>query len=152
MGTRAYRMGLAMLAALAISVVPGLARRHGHGYGRGRHRVEAWRDHDHNRHRERYWRQSNRRYWNERSDREDDRDRDNRENSWYRRGFWRQSNRGYWNIGGNGWQFNRPPGWNRGRKRGWGNCDLPPGLAKKEGCYSPYYFGGQQQFIWIPIP
>ncbi len=30
----------------------------------------------------------------------------------------------------------RPPGWNRGRKTGWGDCDLPPGLAKKEGCHS----------------
>jgi hypothetical protein len=29
---------------------------------------------------------------------------------------------------------NHPPGWSRGRKAGWGNCDLPPGLAKKRGC------------------
>ncbi len=28
----------------------------------------------------------------------------------------------------------RPYGWNQGRKVGWGNCDLPPGLAKKYGC------------------
>ncbi|MCI0721745.1 MAG: hypothetical protein L0338_22660 [Acidobacteria bacterium] len=28
----------------------------------------------------------------------------------------------------------RPPGWDRGRKVGWGNCDVPPGLAKKFGC------------------
>jgi hypothetical protein len=28
----------------------------------------------------------------------------------------------------------RPPGWDRGRKVGWGNCDLPPGQAKKYGC------------------
>jgi len=28
----------------------------------------------------------------------------------------------------------RPPGWQRGRKTGWGNCDVPPGLAKKESC------------------
>jgi hypothetical protein len=33
---------------------------------------------------------------------------------------------------------NRPPGWNHGRKRGWGNCDLPPGQAKKEGCRSTF--------------
>lgn len=26
---------------------------------------------------------------------------------------------------------NRPPGWSHGRKRGWGNRNLPPGLAKK---------------------
>ena len=28
----------------------------------------------------------------------------------------------------------RPSGWNRGRKTGWGNCDVPPGQAKKYGC------------------
>ena len=28
-----------------------------------------------------------------------------------------------------------PPGWSHGRKAGWRNCDLPPGLAKKRGCY-----------------
>lgn len=28
----------------------------------------------------------------------------------------------------------RPPGWDHGRKVGWGNCDVPPGLAKKVGC------------------
>ncbi len=26
-----------------------------------------------------------------------------------------------------------PPGWGHGRKTGWGNCDMPPGLAKKNG-------------------
>lgn len=29
----------------------------------------------------------------------------------------------------------RPPGWDRGRKVGWGDCDLPPGLAMKSGCH-----------------
>jgi hypothetical protein len=28
----------------------------------------------------------------------------------------------------------RPPGWDQGQKRGWGDCDVPPGLAKKRGC------------------
>ncbi len=28
----------------------------------------------------------------------------------------------------------RPRGWSRGRKTGWGDCDLPPGQAKKHGC------------------
>ncbi len=31
--------------------------------------------------------------------------------------------------------YGRPPGWDRGRKVGWGQCDVPPGLAKKEGCH-----------------
>ena len=30
-------------------------------------------------------------------------------------------------------------GWDRGRKVGWGNCDLPPGLAKKYGCPGSWY-------------
>jgi hypothetical protein len=28
----------------------------------------------------------------------------------------------------------RPPGWSHGRKTGWGDCDVPPGQAKKIGC------------------
>jgi len=36
-------------------------------------------------------------------------------------------------------QYNEPPGWNHGRKAGWRNCDLPPGLAKKRGCYPTRY-------------
>lgn len=31
-------------------------------------------------------------------------------------------------------RYNEPHGWSHGRKAGW-NCDLPPGLAKKRGCY-----------------
>jgi hypothetical protein len=33
----------------------------------------------------------------------------------------------------------RPPGWDRGRKVGWGNCDVPPGLAKKVGCTNRFF-------------
>ena len=36
-------------------------------------------------------------------------------------------------------RYNRPAGWEHGRKAGWGNCDLPPGLAKKRGCYPTGY-------------
>ncbi len=32
----------------------------------------------------------------------------------------------------------RPRGWDRGHKRGWRGCDLPPGLAKKYGCHSSF--------------
>ena len=39
----------------------------------------------------------------------------------------------------------RPRGWDRGRKVGWGACDLPPGLAKKYGCRSTF-FGRQRYF------
>ena len=30
----------------------------------------------------------------------------------------------------------RPPGWSHGRKTGWGDCDVPPGQARKHGCHS----------------
>ena len=36
-------------------------------------------------------------------------------------------------------RYNEPPGWSHGRKAGWGHCDLPPGLAKKRGCYPTRY-------------
>lgn len=29
---------------------------------------------------------------------------------------------------------NAHPGWNKGKKTGWGGCDVPPGQAKKVGC------------------
>jgi hypothetical protein len=29
----------------------------------------------------------------------------------------------------------RPAGWDKGKKTGWGNCDVPPGQAKKVGCH-----------------
>jgi hypothetical protein len=35
----------------------------------------------------------------------------------------------------------RPPGWSRGKKTGWGNCGLPPGQAKKYGCRTYVYQG-----------
>jgi len=35
----------------------------------------------------------------------------------------------------------RPPGWSRGKKTGWGDCGLPPGQAKKYGCRSYSYRG-----------
>jgi hypothetical protein len=35
----------------------------------------------------------------------------------------------------------RPPGWDRGRKTGWGACSMPPGQAKKFGCNPIRFFG-----------
>lgn len=31
---------------------------------------------------------------------------------------------------------NRPPGWDKGKKTGWGDCNVPPRQAKKSGCDS----------------
>ena len=39
------------------------------------------------------------------------------------------------------WTFGndqRPRGWSKGNKTGWGNCDVPPGQAKKMGCNSAF--------------
>ena len=49
----------------------------------------------------------------------------------------------------------RPHGWSQGRKVGWGNCDLPPGLAKKYGCHANYYYDRRvyrRPAIVIPLP
>ena len=43
----------------------------------------------------------------------------------------------YYSIGGRYYGPYRE-GWSNGRKVGWGNCDLPPGLAKKYGCSGAY--------------
>jgi hypothetical protein len=44
----------------------------------------------------------------------------------------------------------RPPGWSHGRKRGWGNCDLPPGQAKKYGCSSYFWQSPRPPVIIVP--
>ncbi len=41
----------------------------------------------------------------------------------------------------------QPPGWSKGKKTGWGNCDLPPGQAKKYGCRS-YVYGGRTHYYY----
>ena len=51
----------------------------------------------------------------------------------------------------------RPPGWDRGRKTGWGACSVPPGQAKKIGCNPGFFTGGRNQprprpVIVIPLP
>ncbi len=35
----------------------------------------------------------------------------------------------------------RPPGWSKGKKTGWGDCDVPPGQAKKVGCQPDRHAG-----------
>jgi hypothetical protein len=32
----------------------------------------------------------------------------------------------------------RPAGWSHGRKTGWGNCNQPPGQARRSGCHSNF--------------
>jgi hypothetical protein len=76
-------------------------------YGQGGN----WRDRDGDGDRD-YWRHRHHRY-HRRHDDDDDDDRG-----------WRNNGR---------WNGSTPPGWQHGRKTGWGNSDLPPGQAKKQG-------------------
>ena len=52
----------------------------------------------------------------------------------------------------NGWEYRTydrgqtPPGWSKGKKTGWGNCNLPPGQAKKYGCNQYRYQG--RDYYW----
>jgi hypothetical protein len=48
----------------------------------------------------------------------------------------------------------RPAGWSHGRKTGWGNCDLPPGQAKKHGChhYGHRYYRARTVRKPAPLP
>ncbi|MGI9103876.1 MAG: hypothetical protein ACR2IF_15660 [Terriglobales bacterium] len=56
-------------------------------------------------------------------DRDHDRDRDRARDARreHRNGVFAQNN-------------GTPPGWSKGKKTGWGDCDVPPGQAKKIGC------------------
>src|SRR6185295_15889044 len=51
-----------------------------------------------------------------------------------------------------GWEYRTydkghyPPGWSKGKKTGWGNCNLPPGQAKKYGCNQYKYEG--RDYYW----
>jgi hypothetical protein len=51
-----------------------------------------------------------------------------------------------------GWEYgrfegdHRPPGWSKGNKVGWKSCGLPPGQAKKYGCYRYRYH--DRDYYW----
>ena len=68
----------------------------------------------------------NHQHGNKQADRDDDRGWDHRDGYEYRT---------------YGDRDERPPGWNHGKKTGWGNCGLPPGQAKKYGCRTYVYQG-----------
>ena len=112
--TRPIRFWLILAAGLMLAPLPALAQGRGHGpEGRTRDKAEIERhDRDHDR--------------NHRRDDDRDRDGNNDRDDHHGRNF-HSSSHG---------PASRPPGWDRGRKTGWGNCDEPPGLAKKDGCPS----------------
>ncbi len=66
-----------------------------------------------------------------------DNDRDDDRANWERRGDYE-----YRTYRGD----DRPPGWSHGKKTGWGNCNLPPGQAKKYGCNRYRYQG--RDYYW----
>lgn len=79
---------------------------------------------------------------NPHEDRADDRgrhDRDRDDDRWERRDGYEY--RAYGDRDG------RPPGWSRGQKTGWRNCGLPPGQAKKYGCYT-YVHEGRRYYYY----
>ncbi len=41
----------------------------------------------------------------------------------------------------------RPPGWSRGNKTGWRDCGMPPGQAKKYGCWT-YVNEGRRHYYY----
>ena len=44
-----------------------------------------------------------------------------------------------------------PPGWRHGKKKGWGDCDVPPGQAKKQGCYEYHHASAPPRVIERPV-
>ena len=71
------------------------------------------------------------------ADRDHDRDDDRDHDRWERRDKYE-----YRTYRGD----ERPPGWSKGKKTGWGNCNLPPGQAKKYGCNNYRYEG--RDYYW----
>ena len=148
-----------MLTVLALCLLsPGASFAQGQGHrnrwdedkDKFEHRDRSWdrnKDWDHDRDEDRDRRAL---WWGRHrdGDRDDDRDEDHdgwRGRWWHRRGDAdRDDDRdtGWWSRGRHrhgGWDDNfgrtgRPPGWDRGRKTGWGGCDVPPGQVKKVGC------------------
>ena len=113
---------LALIAAFAI-FVPALHADHGHGRdkdnGRGNHGRKDFRHDDHGR--------------------DHDHGRAMRDDGpWEHRGHYEY--RSYDRDG-------RPPGWMRGRKVSWNYCGLPPGQARKYGCWS-YLYQGRRYYYY----
>lgn len=98
-------LSIACLAGSLIAAPAFADRDHDHDKDRDDHHSEHHdRDHDRDRDHHRDW------------DRDHDRDPEHHREHHYRR------------TNGD------PPGWEHGKKKGWGDCDVPPGQAKKHGC------------------
>lgn len=114
---------LALLLALALSTTAfAQGKSQGKGHGKGNSQAQKVEHGNGNAHNDDYDRGNGNR-------RDDD-------HLWDRRGDWEY--RTY--DGGQ-----QPPGFSKGKKTGWGNCDLPPGQAKKYGC-NTYRWGGRTHY------
>lgn len=113
------RRWLAILALMAAlgMVTPAAMADHGWDKNKGNPHGKHFRDDEHGRGR--------------REGRRDD-------GRWERRG--RYEYRSYAREG-------RPEGWMRGRRVGWGYCGLPPGQARKYGCWS-YLYQGRRYYYY----
>ena len=83
--------------------------------------VPAFAKHDGDKHKDK----SDKHEWKDKEKEHKDKDKEHKKE-------WREHDRDreHGRVANNG----RPPGWDKGKKTGWGNCDVPPGQAKKEGC------------------
>ncbi|HTM89715.1 MAG TPA: hypothetical protein VL155_16045 [Terriglobales bacterium] len=119
--SRRWLATLALISALAVAT-PALMADHGWDRDKGEHGNKHFREDDHGR----------------RGDRDDHRRHDRDGDRWERRGRYE-----YHTYDRDG----RPPGWARGRRVGWGYCGLPPGQARKYGCWS-YIYEGRRYYYY----
>jgi hypothetical protein len=101
---------LTFTGALALSLLPAAAMAEGKGHGKGNGKNHA-KQHDRD------------------DDRGHDRDRDND------RDHDRDGDHDRDDHGNHVADSSRPAGWSKGKKTGWGDCDVPPGQVKKYGCH-----------------
>lgn len=114
MQARIMKFFLALALAFTLAPSTALAAGHGHGGGFGGFGNRD-RDHDHDSDKDRDHHHAKDRDKDRDHDRDADHDRDrDRDHDRDAR--------------------NTPPGWKHGKKKGWGDCDVPPGQAKKMGC------------------
>lgn len=127
--SRRWLAVLALMAALGVAA-PSLMADHGwdKDKDRGNPHGKHFRDDEHGRRGDRN--EHGRAYRERRGDRDDAR--------WERRGSYE-----YRSFD----RDDRPPGWMRGRKVSWNYCGLPPGQARKYGCWS-YLYQGRRYYYY----
>jgi hypothetical protein len=137
--SRRWLAVLALMAALGVAA-PALMADHGWDKDKGEGHGKHFREDDHGRRGDRddHARRGDRNDHARGGDRDDRRRGDRDDARWERRGRYE-----YHTYDRDG----RPPGWARGRRVGWGYCGLPPGQAKKYGCYS-YMHEGRRYYYY----